>query len=94
MPVVRSRLEQFEPNDLVSILLAATKPMVKKRELKRQLFSTSLQAMQLIADTVRLMEASGSQEAGLEAEKQQLRMNYYEVFKVAGQVILKDEMQK
>ena len=94
MPIIQSKLELFEPNDLVSILLAATKPMVKKRELKRQLFNTCLQSMQLIAETIQLMESSNKNDPEQDSDKQQLRLNYYEVFKVAGQAILKDEMQR
>ena len=35
LPKIASLLDEFEPNDLVSVLFSTTKPGLKKRELKR-----------------------------------------------------------
>ena len=91
--MVMANITDFGSNDLVSILFSATKPGLKKREVKRQAFQLSLESMKIIAFVIK--SSKGLQTTGLEAKEiENLKQNYFEIIKISQKFILNDEMKK
>ena len=89
IPLVRQSLESFEPNDLVSVIFSSTKIGLKKRELKRNMLDLTLEAMALINSGIKQLETRTDEQSRLLMA--QLRENYFELYKLSKQFIIKEE---
>lgn len=103
LEVVRPKLMDFEPRDLAALSVAAWRPGLKKREVKRQLFAFNLEAMKVIAQAANHMKnlAQEAETLNLPENKElwlnslkELRGNYFELYRVSKTLILKEEMKK
>lgn len=89
IPLVRQSIESFEPNDLVSVIFSCTKIGLKKRELKRNMLDLSLDAMALISAGIKQLERRSDEQSRLLVS--QLRENYFELYRLSKQFIVKEE---
>jgi hypothetical protein len=98
IPHIARQLADFETNDLVSILYSSMKPGLKKRELKRQMFAVCLQSMGLLAKAIKATERMSSLDPSSSkdhlAAVEDLKSNYFDVYRVSKGLILKPEMKE
>ena len=96
IPNIRQSIEDFETNDLISVLFSATKIGIKKREIKRNLLEITLQSMGLVKQAIKSLETS--KEIGNQKENEnilkQLSENYFELFKLSKEFVFKEGMKK
>lgn len=98
LPQIAKQLADFQAADLVSILYSSTKPNLKKRRLRREMFEVCLQSMSLIAQAVKVTELQAKQELSAEkdhlAALQDLKSCYFDVFRLSKGLILEPQMKE
>lgn len=98
LPQIAKQLGDFQPADLISILYSTTKPPLKKRRLKREMFEICLQSMSLLAQAVKATEIQAKSEPLAEkdhlAALQDLKSSYFDVFRLSKGLIIGPEMKE
>lgn len=88
VPVLRQKMAEFRPLDLIGISFGALRPQVKKLEVNRQMFQLNLDIMRHLAERIKNQGSLNSSEI-----QEERRKAYFQIAKINKRLKVGDKLK-